>query len=253
MPAPLVLPGSPVWIDLLTSDPEQALVFYGRLFGWTASELGPDFDGYVRWKKHDLPVAGMTANSSPAPDAWTVYLETDDTERTAARVKAEAGSIFLQKRLGDLGEMLLLGDNTGAMLGAWQPETFPGFGVVSESDTPVWHELHTSDYPAALAFYRDVFDWESESIGDGDDFRMSTLGAGDSAVAGIFDASRELGDGEASHWLIYFGTVDADASAERVVQLGGSLTAPVENTEYGRLVFAADPTGASFALLQEPV
>jgi len=252
MPAPLVVPGGPVWVDLLTSDPERALVFYGRLFGWTASELGPEFGGYIRWTKHDLPVAGMTPNSSPAPDAWTVYLQVDDAERTAERAKAAGGSLFLQKELSDLGETLVLGDSTGAMVGAWRAGTFSGYGIVSESDTPVWHELHTNNYGASLAFYQDVFDWEPESIGDSDEFRMSTLGVGSTAFAGIFDASRELADDTPSHWLVYFGTPDADASAERITQLGGSVTAPIEDSEYGRLVSAVDPTGASFALLQEP-
>ena len=252
MPAPLVVPGGPVWVDLLTSDPERALVFYGRLFGWSAAELGPEFGGYVRWTKHDLPVAGMTPNTSPAPDAWTVYLQIEDAERTAERAKAAGGSLFLQKELSDLGETLVLGDSTGAMVGGWRAGTFAGFGIASESDTPVWHELHTSDYEASLAFYRDVFDWELESIGDSDEFRMSTLGTGSTAVAGIFDASRELTDDTPSHWLVYFGTPDADASVERITQLGGSVTAPVEDSEYGRLVSAIDPTGAPFALLQEP-
>jgi predicted enzyme related to lactoylglutathione lyase len=253
VPPPLTVAGGPIWVDLLTSDPDRALVFYAQLFGWTAANLGSEYGGYVRWSKHNLPVAGMTPNTSPAPDAWTVYLATDDAQGTAARATAAGGSVLLAKTLSDLGETVVLGDSTGAMVGAWQSGTFAGFGLVGESDTPVWHELHTDDYTAALTFYREVFDWEVESIGDGDDFRMSTLGSGSTAVAGIYDAARELDVNTAPHWLTYFGTPDADASAERITQLGGTVVEPIEDSEYGRLVSALDPTGASFALLQEPL
>jgi predicted enzyme related to lactoylglutathione lyase len=253
VPSPLVVPGGPIWADLLTSDPDRALVFYGKLFGWTAAELGLELGGYVRWNKHNMPVAGMTPNTSPAPDAWTVYLATDDAQRTAARATAAGGTIFLARILSDLGETVVFGDNSGAVVGAWQPGTFSGFGLVGESDTPVWHELHTPDYTGALTFYRDVFDWELESIGNSDEFRMSTLGSGSTAVAGIYDAARELDVDTPPHWLTYFGTPDADASAERIIQLGGSVVAPIEDSEYGRLVSALDPMGATFALLQEPL
>jgi len=253
VPAPLVVAGGPIWVDLLTSDPDRALVFYGKLFGWTAVELAPEFGGYVRWNKHNLPVAGMTPNTSPAPDVWTVYLATGDTKRTAARAIEAGGSVYFERTLSELGETVVLGDSTGAMVGAWKSGTFSGFGLVGESDTPVWHELHTGDYAGALSFYREVFDWETESIGDSDEFRMSTLGSGSTAVAGIYDAARELDVHTPPHWLTYFGTPDADASAERITQLGGSVVAPIEDSEYGRLVSALDPTGASFALLQEPL
>ena len=38
-------PGSMAWNDLITSDPETAIDFYGKLFGWTFEEM-PESGGY---------------------------------------------------------------------------------------------------------------------------------------------------------------------------------------------------------------
>ena len=42
---------------------------------------------------------------------------------------------------------------------------------------------------------------------------------------------------------------DTDAALERIVELGGSVAMPAENTPFGRLAQAADPTGALFKLV----
>ena len=42
------------------------------------------------------------------------------------------------------------------------------------------------------------------------------------------------------------------ASLAKVVELGGSVTQPAEDTPYGRLAGAVDPTGAPFKLMTPP-
>ena len=42
---------------------------------------------------------------------------------------------------------------------------------------------------------------------------------------------------------------DADAALERVVELGGTIVQPAEDTPYGRLATAADPTGTRFRIV----
>ena len=43
---------------------------------------------------------------------------------------------------------------------------------------------------------------------------------------------------------------DAEATLAAVEKLGGSIVMPAEDTPYGRLAEAADPTGARFKLQQ---
>ena len=55
--------------------------------------------------------------------------------------------------------------------------------------------------------------------------------------------------GVPAHWSIYFGVDDTDAALAQVVDLGGSVLLPAEDTPYGRLAAASDPTGTAFKLV----
>jgi uncharacterized protein len=135
-----------------------------------------------------------------------------------------------------------------AAIGMWKPGLHKGFGVYDEPGAPSWFELHTRDYDASVAFYRDVFGWDARTMSDEPDFRYTTLGEGESALAGIMDASQFLPDGVPAHWEVYFGVQDTDAALTQVVDLGGAIVLPAEDTPYGRIAQAADPTGAMFKL-----
>ena len=55
-----------------------------------------------------------------------------------------------------------------------------------------------------------------------------------------------------SQWSIYFGVDDTDTALARISDLGGSTVTPAEDTPYGRVASAADPTGALFKLRRPP-
>jgi hypothetical protein len=48
---------------------------------------------------------------------------------------------------------------------------------------------------------------------------------------------------------VYFGAADTDATLAAITRLGGSVLSPAQDTPYGRLAEAADPTGARFKLV----
>ena len=58
-----------------------------------------------------------------------------------------------------------------------------------EPGTPAWFELHTRAYEQTVAFYRDVFGWDAHAMSDTHEFRYTTLGEGESQLAGIMDDS----------------------------------------------------------------
>jgi predicted enzyme related to lactoylglutathione lyase len=151
--------------------------------------------------------------------------------------------------VGELGSMGVVTDAGGAAIGMWQPGTHPGIQRIAEPGTPAWFELMTREYDASVAFYRDVFGWDTHVAGDTPEFRYTTLGEGDSMAAGIMDAAAFLPDGVPSHWSVYFSVADADASIATAIGLGGAVVQPPENTPYGRLATLTDPTGAYFKLL----
>jgi predicted enzyme related to lactoylglutathione lyase len=194
--------GAPCWVDLLTSDTGRSRAFYTDLFGWTAEEPNPDFGGYFNFAKDGIRVAGgMSRQGDDMPDAWFVYLTTDDARKTADAAVANGGQIIVEPMaVADLGTMAMVTDPTGAATGMWQPGQHKGFGIVTETGAPSWFELATRDYPTAVAFYRGVFRWDTHTVSDTPGFRYTTLRHGDDQLAGIMDASGFLPEGVPSHW-----------------------------------------------------
>lgn len=253
MPARETAPiGAPCWVDLMTSDTDRSRAFYSQLFGWTAEEPAEEFGGYFSFSKDGVLLAGCMASQpdSGMPDVWSVYLASDDARKTVDAAAANGGEVHVAPMdVGDIGTMAVIGDSGGAAVGVWQPGRHQGFGLLGEPGTPTWFELHTRDYQSAVAFYRNVFRWDTHVASDTPEFRYTTLGSGDGQLAGVMDASAFLPDGVPAHWSVYFGVEDTDAALAKIVELGGSIVMPAEDTPYGRLATAADPTGAIFKLV----
>jgi uncharacterized protein len=251
MPARDTAPtGAPCWVDVMTSDTERSRAFYCELFGWTAEEPNEEFSGYFSFRKDGVLVAGGMAAQPGMPDVWSVYLASDDAEKTVAATTANGGQVVVEPMaVADLGTMAFVTDCGGAAVGVWQPGSHQGIGVLGETGTPSWFELLTRDYDAAVSFYRDVFRWDTKVVGDTPEFRYTTQVQGEELLAGVMDASGFLPDGIPAHWSVYFGVDDTDIALAKIVELGGSIVTPAEDTPYGRLATAADPIGAQFKLV----
>lgn len=244
--------GAPCWVDLMTSDQARSRDFYTRLLGWEAEDPAEEFGGYFNFTKDGVRVAGCMASQagSGEPDVWSVYLATDDAAKTLESARDHGGQVHVAAMpVGDLGTMAFVGGPDGAGVGVWEPGAHPGFTILAEAGAPSWFELLTRDYTAALEFYRSVFGWETHVVSDTPEFRYTTLLDGEEWLAGVMDASGMLADGVSSHWAVYFGVDDTDAALAQTVELGGSVVLPAEDTPYGRLATAADPTGARFKLV----
>jgi predicted enzyme related to lactoylglutathione lyase len=253
MPTPTIVAGAPCWNDLYSSDTERAREFYGRLFGWTTMDPGPEYGGYFLFQKDGKVVAGCMANDGEqgTPDLWTVYLTSDDADRTTEAAKANGGQVFHEPMdVTQNGRMAIVADPGGATIGVWQPREVHGFEVRDETGAPAWFELHTNAYEESVAFYRDVFGWDARTMSDEPDFRYTTLGEGDGALAGIMDATVYRSADVPSAWDIYFAVEDADATAALASELGATVVDEPKDTPYGRLATLTDPTGTRFKLRQ---
>jgi predicted enzyme related to lactoylglutathione lyase len=254
MPTPTLVVGAPCWIDLYSSDTDKATAFYTKLFGWTTESAGPEFGGYFTFLKDGKHIGGCMHNDGTQgyPDSWTVYLMTDDVDRTVKDAAAKGGQVHLEPMdIGQNGRMAMVGDPGRAAVGVWQPGNQKGFELRNETGAASWFELHTRDYDASVGFYRDVFGWDTHAMSDTPEFRYTTLGEGDDALAGIFDAKNDTPEGAPAAWSVYFGVEDVDASLEQIEKLGGKIVRPAEDTQYGRLATAADPTGTQFKLVAD--
>jgi predicted enzyme related to lactoylglutathione lyase len=251
MAQPGNIPGAPCWIDLFSADTDKIRDFYGQVFGWASEDAGTDYGGYINFSKDGKAVGGCMANdgSMGVPDHWTVYLSVADINATAAVAAEHGGQVIVPPmEVAELGHMAVVTDPGGAGIGMWQASGFSGFEVVGEPGTPDWFELHTRDFGKSVSFYEDVYGWDAHAAADTPEFRYTTLGEGDGQLAGIMDASAWVPDGQPAEWSVYFATSDVDASLAKITDLGGGVVTAAEDTPYGRLATASDPTGSVFKL-----
>lgn len=244
-------PGAPCWIELFTPDPEKAAEFYGQIFGWTLDEPQEQYGGYALFRHRGEPVAGLMRNDGTmgSPSAWAVYLESTDIDATVEKARAAGGQVVAgPMQVGPLGHMAVFVDPAGAAIGAWQPLEHQGFAARGEAGAPSWFETLSNDYERSLAFYRDAFDWELSTMSDTPEFRYTTLGEGEAAMAGIMDGAGFLA-GAPSKWQFYLEVADTDAAVEQAQAAGGRVVSPADDTPYGRLAVLEDPARVQFCVM----
>ena len=114
--------------------------------------------------------------------------------------------------------------------------------------TPVWFELTATDQDAAQAFYAAVAGWHvaASPVPEHGGYRVAE--ADGKPVAGIRKAIPEAPG--LPGWTIYLATGDVDATAARVVELGGRIAfGPLDIPQVGRFALVSDPQGVVFALM----
>ncbi len=117
--------------------------------------------------------------------------------------------------------------------------------------TPCWVDLVAPDQQAALDFYRRLLGWQGE-IGSRETGGYSVCTFKGRPVAGVMSA-QAMGDQPAppTVWTTYFATSDVAATERAVNGAGGNvLVPPTDVMSLGRMMVAADPTGAVFGVWQ---
>ena len=151
-------------------------------------------------------------------------------------------------KVAENGSFTIVGDPGGAGIGAWQADQVSGFEIWNKPGAPRWFELNTRDYDASVDFYRDVFKWNTHTFSDQPEFRYTTLRTGADNLAGIQDATESPRRGaRVLDDLLRRRRHRCRSRADRGARWQGDQ--PAEDTPYGRLAQAADPTGTSFKLM----
>lgn len=242
--------GVPCWVDLTAPDVDAAKDFYADVLGWTYQDTEAEYSGYALAEVRGTAAAGIGPQPPGAPAAWTLYLASDDADKTAAAVAEHGGTVLLPPGdVGPLGRMFIAADPTGAAFGVWQAKTHVGAGLVNEPGGLTWEDLRSTDPDTAQAFYTAVFGYRTEQLpAAGPDYATFAL-AGEEAPLGGMGGMMGAEDRPA-HWLVYFGVADARGAAATAQRNGGSLLADVFDTPYGRMAGLADPAGAVFWVVQ---
>ena len=252
MPAFQADTGMPIWLDLTTSDVRKSAHFYATLLGWEVEELT---GGYRLARLQGMPVAGFVERPeySQQPDTWVTYFLSDDVVADCIRVEELGGRILAPATTVHQGDIALVVDTAGAVLGLMAPASGERFIAAGEPGTPVWHELTaTTDYAKATQFYPELFGWMTASM---DTMEYTTALVGGAAFAGIYNAEGAFPPEIPSFWQTYLGVRDIEDAARQVADLGGEVIRAPWLTEFGRMSIIADATGAMVTLCEvdEPV
>lgn len=237
--------GAPCWTDITVTDLARSQAFYSRLLGWEYTESTPEFGGYCNAMVNGKLVAGISPPMEgwEVITAWTLYLASDDIQKTHEAVLAAGGTATLEQpmEVGAFGWMGLWSDPTGAQFGGWQKNEHPGFQLFAETGAPAWCDLMSLDRTKAKQFFTDVFGFSYMPMDDGSYEIFSVPGR--EGAGGIGEGGSDF-----SGWNVAFQVDDVDASAEVAAQAGGKALGDAMAFEFGRFAPVAGPDGEGFVL-----
>jgi predicted enzyme related to lactoylglutathione lyase len=243
-----------MWYELMTTDPKAAEPFYRAVVGWTGAPFEGSPQPYTMLSRAPgAPVAGIlkTPDEVRAPPFWAMYVGVPTLEDAAAHISRLGGRAHSPViAIPAVGRMQMMADPQGAAFyifepasSAYPPEGEPQVGEAS------WHELMTTDAPAAMPFYQEVFGWQpSEAIDMGPMGTYQMFNRPHGMIGGMMNKPPEMAQ-VPPNWQVYFRVPDVDAAAERITAAGGRiLNGPMEVPGGDRIVNAMDPQGAAFGL-----
>lgn len=246
--------GRPIWYELMTTDVEAADAFYRNVVGWTSAPFDASPTPYRVFKRSgDAQVAGLMERPSDLrmPPFWAMYVgvpNLDDAKKQIARLGGSELSPVID--VPTVGRLQMVKDPQGAGFYIMQPEsrertpeTDPEVGAAS------WHELMTTDAPAAMKFYGELFGWQpGEAMDMGPMGKYHIFNRPRGMIGGMMNKPPELAQ-VPPHWVIYFRVPDINAAAARVTANGGRvLNGPMEVPGGSWILNAMDPQGAAFSL-----
>ncbi|MFL6111904.1 MAG: VOC family protein [Catenulispora sp.] len=120
--------------------------------------------------------------------------------------------------------------------------------IAATVGAPCWVELGTDDVAQSRRFYGDLFGWTVET-----DPREEAGGYTMCSLAGVPVAAMSplYAPGQPVAWTVSFAVADADTTAVRAGEQGGTLImAPLDVFDLGRFSVLRDPAGAVFCIWQ---
>ena len=180
-----------------------------------------------------------------------MYVGAPKLEEAAAHIKRLGGSECSPVIEGPtVGRMQMMTDPQGAAFYIYEPASAPQQPeAAAEVGETSWHELMTTDAPAAMTFYAEIFGWQpSDAIDMGPMGKYQEFNRPHGMIGGMMNKPPEMAQ-VTPNWQIYFRVPDILSAVERINANGGRiLNGPMEVPGGDWIVNALDPQGAAFAL-----
>ena len=184
-------PGTPSWVDLMTTDQDAAISFYSDLFGWEIFKSGEAMNNYAMCMKNNQPVAGIGTmpEGSAFPACWTTYISVSSADDTVAKVteaggRVESPAMTVEGDGRKVGRMAIVADPTNAVFGIWEPMDHKGSGLANEPGSFTWNELLSRDPQASRDFLAAVFDYDWQAMSAVEDMDYFTANIEGNPVLG---------------------------------------------------------------------
>jgi len=241
-------PGNFCWVELGTTDGEDAKRFYSRLFGWTPNDhdMGEGMV-YTMLQKDGKDVGALYKDTmSGAPPHWQSYVSVSSADESGAKAESLGAKIIMGPLdVMDVGRMAVIQDPQGAVFSIWQPKSHIGYQVLDEPNSVCWNELVTKGRDAAVTFYTGLFGWST--MDHGPDYVMFTNNG--KPVAGAMEITAEMA--HVPPWTPYFQVTDPDGYASRATELGGGAVVPPQDIpQVGRFSIIRDAQNAVFGIIR---
>src|SRR5580692_11378683 len=140
-----------VWYELMTSDVAAAKAFYVKVVGWNTQDVPMPGMTYTLLRVGDTQIGGLMALPKEASAAgmkpcWVGYVEVDDADSAAAKVKRLGGKILgAPMDIPNVDRFPMVSEALGAAVKLFKPAP-SGQRVVSSAPGHIGcHEMHTTD------------------------------------------------------------------------------------------------------------
>jgi predicted enzyme related to lactoylglutathione lyase len=171
--------GQPCWMDIPAPDAEKRVALCGfltALFGWEF-EVGGEDTGYYSMAHSNGKQVAAVMEMSGVPSNWTTYLATADVKASVAAVINHGGTLINgPMQVMDAGDMAIIQDSVGAVVGLWQANKMTGFGSYDEFNSLTWFDHQSEDPKKAASFFHEVFGLKVIPTADSDN---AMLGSGE--------------------------------------------------------------------------
>lgn len=243
-----------VWQDLMTTDPAKSLAFYEALFGWERRpfDMGPA-GTYDMLHAGEVAIGGMMPldPGQNIPSHWIPYISVDSVDAACAKADATGGKTCVPPTdIPNVGRFAVVEDPGGAVFSPfWSSSPAMPEPKNAPRGTFAWNELMTDNCEKASAFYAGLTGWTVETMDMGP-MGLYWLFKRDSAfAAGMMQMP--AGEQARPHWLPYVDVASCDESAAKAAELGArTYVTPTDIQGWGRFAILADPTGATFGILE---
>lgn len=234
------------------------------------------FDTSRDLRSGDVAAVGSIPGSAPPGAMWNTYFWVDSADEAASKVRDAGGGVMTEPfDFMDACRTAVFTDPEGAVFRVWEARRHRGAQLVNDPGCVVFNSLSTRDLEGARSFYGSVFGWQTGDIGGGaegwtlpgygdylveryhPDLRKQMAEAGapegfEDVVGSIIPIADDQPDTPA-HWSVTFAVDDADATAAKATELGGTVIVPPFDAPWStptytiRITVIADPQGATFS------